>query len=270
MKLLAIGILVGMTAIACNGSEGTAAKPGQAFAANSAAPTGTAGTKETAAATAEPARVARGATPDAQANPAPVSAPAVARTSASAASGNLGEVAQTWREVTIPAGTALPLVLDTGVGSDISRVEQPVQAHLARAVVVHGATALPQGSAVSGVVTDAVRSGKVKGRAHVAVRFTSVAPRGVDERYRIRTAAVGRTAPATKKKDAITIGAPAAGGAVIGGIIGGKKGAAIGTAVGGGGGTAAVLTTRGKEVHMGRGSVVTVRLTEPLTVKVRS
>ena len=71
------------------------------------------------------------------------------------------------------------------------------------------------------------------------------------------------------KKDAITIGAPAAGGAVIGGIIGGKKGAAIGTAVGGGGGTAAVLTTRGKEVHMGRGSVVTVRLTEPLTVKVR-
>ena len=266
MKVLAIGILVGMTAIACNRGEATAAKPGQAFALNSAAPTGTSGTKEAPAVTAEQARAARGDAPDAQTNPAPVKTPSVTRTSASAAS---SDVAQTWREVTIPAGTALPLVLDTGVGSDISRVEQPVQAHLARAIVVQGATALPQGSAFSGVVTDAVRSGKVKGRAHVAVRFTSVAPRGVDERYRIRTAAVGRTAPATKKKDAITIGAPAAGGAVIGGIIGGKKGAAIGTAVGGGGGTAAVLATRGKEVHMGRGSVVTVRLTEPLTVKVR-
>jgi hypothetical protein len=173
-------------------------------------------------------------------------------------------------EVTIPAGTSLPLVLDTGVGSDISRVEQPVRAHLARAIVVRGTTVLAQGSPVNGVVTDAQRSGKVKGRAHVAVRFDTVTPRGVDERYRIRTTAVGRTAPATKKKDALEIAAPAAGGAVIGGIVGGKKGAAIGSAVGGGGGTAVVLATRGKEVRMGRGALVTVRLAEPLTVKVKS
>jgi hypothetical protein len=269
MKMLAIGMLVGLAAVACNRSDATAAKSGRALALNSAEPTGTAGTKEAAITTAEPARVARADAPDAQRNLAPASAPDAGRTSASAATSAVSDVAAAWREVTIPAGTALPLVLDTGVGSDISRVEQPVQAHLARAVVVRGATVLAQGSTVSGVVTDAVRSGKVKGRAHVAVRFTSLAPRGVDERYRIRTAAVGRTAPATKKKDAITIGAPAAGGAVIGGIIGGKKGAAIGTAVGGGGGTAAVLTTRGKEVHMGRGSIVTVRLTEPVTIKVR-
>jgi hypothetical protein len=269
MKMLAIGILAGLTAIACNRSEATAAKPGQGFAATSATPTGTAGNKEAPAPTAEQAPVSRGDAPDAQRNLAPANAPKPTRASASPINSDAREVAATWREVTIPAGTAFPLVLDTGIGSDISRVEQPVQAHLARAVVVRGATAVPQGSAVSGVVTDAVRSGKVKGRAHVAVRFTSLALRGVDERYRIRTSAAGRTAPATKKKDAITIGAPAAGGAVIGGILGGKKGAAIGTAVGGGGGTAAVLTTRGKEVHMGRGSVVTVRLTEPVTVKVR-
>src|SRR2546425_13034983 len=41
-----------------------------------------------------------------------------------------------WREVTIPAGTQLPIVLDTSVGSDTSRVEQAVAAHLARAVSV--------------------------------------------------------------------------------------------------------------------------------------
>jgi len=175
-----------------------------------------------------------------------------------------------WHDVTIPAGTTLPIVLDTSVGSDISRIEQRVSGHLARAIVIGGRTAIASGSALSGVVTDAKRSGRVKGLAHVAMRFDTLTPRGDDERYRIRTASIGRTAPATKKKDALEIGAPAAGGAVIGALVGGKKGAAIGAAAGGGGGTAVVLATRGKEVRLARGSRVTLRLTEPVTVKVRS
>ena len=171
------------------------------------------------------------------------------------------------REVTLPAGTRLPVVLDTGVGSDTSRVEQPVNAHITRPIVVHGQTVLPAGTRVSGVVTDARRSGKVKGLAHVGVRFDTLVPRGDDERYKIRTAAVGRTAQSTKKKDALEIGAPAAGGAIIGAI--GKKGAAIGTAAGGGAGTAVVLSTRGKEVHLPKGSVLTLRLSEPVTIRIR-
>jgi len=58
------------------------------------------------------------------------------------------------REVTIPAGTALPVVLDTGVGSDISRIEGPVNAHLARPIVIGGQTVLADGSRLSGVVTE--------------------------------------------------------------------------------------------------------------------
>jgi hypothetical protein len=175
-----------------------------------------------------------------------------------------------WHEVTIPAGTQLPIVLDTGVGSSTSRVEQPVHAHLARSVVVHGQTVLAEGSAVNGVVTDATRSGKVKGRAHVAVRFDTLTPRGVDERYNIRTSAVGRTAPGTKKKDALEIGGGAGAGALIGALVGGKKGAAIGTAAGGGAGTAVVLSTRGKEVSLPKGAALTLRLMEPITVRVKS
>src|SRR5204862_8119027 len=105
--------------------------------------------------------------------------------------------------------------------------------------------------------------------AHVAMRFESLTPANTDERYQIRTGAVGRTAPATKKKDALEIGAPAAGGALVGALIGGKKGAAIGGAAGGGAGTAVVLSTRGKEVRLPRGSALTLRLSEPVTVKVR-
>jgi len=173
------------------------------------------------------------------------------------------------REVTIPAGTVLTIVLDTPVGSDTSRVEQPVTAHLSRRVTFHGETVLGVGSRVTGVVTDARRSGRVKGRAHVAVRFDSLVPSGDDQRYQIRAASIGRTAQATKEKDALEIGAPAAGGALIGALVGGKKGALVGTAVGGGAGAGVVLSTRGKEVHLPKGAALTLKLAAPVTVKVR-
>lgn len=173
-----------------------------------------------------------------------------------------------WREVTVPAGTRLPIVLETTVGSDISRVEQPVQARISRAVIVRGQTVIPQGSGISGVVTDATRSGRVKGRAHVAVRFDTLEPRGSAERYPIRTAPVGRVAQATKGKDAVEILAPAAGGAIVGRLLGGRKGALIGAAAGGGAGTAVVLSTRGKEIHLPRGARLLLKLEQPVRVRV--
>src|SRR5437660_5849851 len=117
--------------------------------------------------------------------------------------GVTGAAGEKTREITLPAGTHLPIVLDTTVGSDISTIEQPVHAHLSRAVTLQGTTVLPEGSQLSGVVTDAKRSGKVKGLAHIAVRFDTLAVSGHDERYRIDTSAVGRTAQATKKIDAL-------------------------------------------------------------------
>jgi hypothetical protein len=174
-----------------------------------------------------------------------------------------------WREVTIPAGTQLAATLDTAIGSDTSRAEEPVTAHLTRPVLLHGGTVLGEGTRVSGVVTEVTRAAKVKGLAHVGMRFNSLTPRGEDQRYDIRTASVTRTAQATKKKDAMKIGAPAAGGAIIGALFGGKKGAAIGAGVGGGAGTAVVLSTRGEEVHLAKGSPITIKLAAPLTVRVR-
>ncbi len=174
-----------------------------------------------------------------------------------------------WREITIPAGTSLPIILDTSVGSDISRVEQPVHGHLSRTVYVNNAAVIPTGSEVSGHVTSARRAGRVKGRAYVAMRFSSLTRKGDSENYRIQTRSIGRLAPATKEQDAAKIGAPAAGGALIGALVGGGKGAAIGAAAGGGAGTAVVLNTRGKEVRIGRGQTVLVRLTQPLEVRVR-
>ena len=242
MRLITIGILaLGVAVGGCNGTEPST--NGDALSKPSTA----ASTPDTSGGRSRRPAVRTGAAAEPPGAPAPV-----------------------WREVTIPAGTSLPVVLDTGVGSETSRVEEPVTAHLSRSITVGGATVLPEGSRVSGVVTAATRAAKVKGRAHVAVRFDSVTPRGDDQRYDIRTAAVGRTAPATKKEDAMKIGAPAAGGAIIGAIAGGKKGAAIGTAIGGGAGTGVVLATRGKEVSLPKGAALTLKLAEPVTIRIKA
>ena len=171
------------------------------------------------------------------------------------------------RQVTVPAGTILRLRLAHGFGSD-SRPEAPVSGTLVNPIVVDGRTVLREGSVASGYVAEAVRPGKVKGRGRVAVRFNRITPAGGDERYNMQTRSWVAVAPATKKKDALTIGAPAAGGAAVGAIVGGKKGAGIGALAGGGAGTAVVLTTRGKDVHIGPGTTLAIRLVAPLTVSI--
>ena len=173
-----------------------------------------------------------------------------------------------YREVTIPAGTVLAVTLDTPVASDRSDIEDSVRGHLRRSVRIGGVEALPAGASVAGVVTDAQRSAKVKGRARLAMRFTRVA--GADgTSYTMRSAPVARQARGTKKKDATKIGIGAGVGAAVGALTGGGKGAAIGSAIGGGAGTGVVLSTRGEEVRLPAGTPISVRLSRPLTVQVR-
>ena len=195
--------------------------------------------------------------------------PAEATSAPSAAGASAANPAAAVREVTLPAGTVLPVDLETSVGSDISRVEQPVHARLRHAIAVNGVEVLPAGTAVSGHVTAAQRPGRVKGRGYVAMRFTELDTPGAGT-TRISTAQISRLAPATKKKDTVEILAPAAGGAVIGSIVGGKSGAGKGAVIGGAAGTGYVLSTRGKEVRLGKGADLAVRLTAPVTVRVRS
>jgi hypothetical protein len=174
-----------------------------------------------------------------------------------------------FKEVTIPAGTVLPVELRTAVSSDRSQVEDPVRATLRAPVSIAGVRALPAGTDVFGHVTAARHSGRVKGRARVAVRFTAVDLPDAHGRLPIQAETVSRLAPATKKQDAARIGGGAAGGAIIGGILGGGDGAAKGAAIGGAAGTGVVLSTRGKEVRLGPGTFVSIRLTAPLTVRLK-
>jgi hypothetical protein len=134
-------------------------------------------------------------------------------------------------------------------------------------VTVDGETVLPQGTEVEGRVIDVERSGRVKGRARVALRFTMLAHEG--DEYDVRSEAIERVANATKAKDATKIGIGAGAGAAVGAILGGGDGAIKGAAIGGAAGTGAVLATRGEEVRLDAGEPLVTRLTSPLTVRVR-
>jgi hypothetical protein len=145
-------------------------------------------------------------------------------------------------EMEVPVGAPLDVVLDTSVSSDTNKAEDAVKGHVAKAVDVSGMTTIPAGSQVSGNVVDAKPSGKVKGRALIAIRFNRVIVANTP--YTIRTASIVREAEATKGDDAKKVG--------------------IGAGAGGG----VVLATKGKEVSLASG--VTVKTTFEAPVKINA
>ena len=175
-----------------------------------------------------------------------------------------------FREITVPVGTTLTVSLDDAVGSATSHVDDAVHAHLTRPVSVDGFVAVAAGSEVSGAVVEAQRSARVKGRAQLAIRFDKLRLPDGGETYPIRTPEITREAAGQMKKDAMKVGIPAGVGAVVGGLLGGGKGAAIGAGVGGGGGAAYVMSERGPEVAISRGATLTVRLEDPVKVRIRA
>ena len=196
----------------------------------------------------------RGATPDAS------------RPARSAATRPEGRAPQ-FREVTVPAGTSLPLELQTALSSETAQIETPVRARLRSAVVVDGYTVLPAGAVLAGNVTDVDRAGRVQGRARLAFRFTEALYDGQTED--VRTNPITFEGEATKGEDATKIGGGAVGGAIIGGILGGADGAAKGAAIGGAAGTGVVLATGGRAVKGPAGTDIAATVATPFTIRAR-
>jgi hypothetical protein len=153
--------------------------------------------------------------------------------------------------ITVPEGATFPLDLETAISSATSRPGDRVVARLAEDVRVGEKTVVPAGSEVRSRVTEAVPSGRVKTRARLAFDFDTLVLEGKE--HSIGTRPVDITAGSTHNKDAATIGIDA--------IAKGAKGAGIGALIGGAAGTGVVLVNTGKEVELGTGTRVTVKLT---------
>jgi hypothetical protein len=168
------------------------------------------------------------------------------------------------RPPALAAGTKLPIVLQTTVASNTSHVGDRVVAELAEDVAEQGRVVLPAGTEVVGRVTAAEGSGRVKGRARLAVAFQEVRLGGTS--YVIEATPLDVTAASSKGRDAKILGGAAAAGAIIGAIADGGGGALKGGAIGGAAGGAAVLATKGKEVVFQTGEHYSIELKTRLQV----
>jgi len=165
---------------------------------------------------------------------------------------------------TIPSGTKLMIRLESTVDTAVNKAGDAFKGIVDEDISVDGKVAIPRGSAVSGKLLKVVQSGRVEGRAELAMELNKVEVGGTS--YSMATKTFSVMAESSKKEDAMKIGGGAGIGAAIGAIAGGGKGAAIGAAVGGGAGTAVVVGTRGKEIKYAPEQKLTFTLSEDLKV----
>jgi hypothetical protein len=142
-------------------------------------------------------------------------------------------------------------------------------------IVSNGQIVVPVDSYAQGVVTVSRRSGRVKGRAELAIRIEKltlpsgkvikVAPHlnsvdAEDTEQKVDRNKEGTVQQGGNKgEDAGRVATIAGGGAAIGGLADrGWKGAGIGAGAGSAVGLAVVLLTRGREVDLRRGTTVDV------------
>ena len=168
----------------------------------------------------------------------------------------------------VPADSVIGLEIEHNISSETAQPEDRVDARVTRDVKIDGAVVIPAGSRVRGAVTRVETGGRFKERGRIEIRFhTLILPDG--DTQSIETDTLFREGEAVGRKTGARIGATAAGGAIIGAIFGGEKGAAIGAAAGAGAGTAVTAAQKPSEARFRAGSVVTVRLTAPVSITVQ-
>lgn len=213
--------------------------------------------------------------PPLQAAPPPPAAPPVAGTdtgapvtqSATDPTSPLPNPAKALEEITIKEDSVIGIRLETAVTSSTAKVEDRVDARVARDVMVDGRPAVPAGTRLEGTVTQVQRGGKFKERAHLGIRFdTLILADGT--RVPLRTAPIFREGEPPTGEATSKIGASAVVGAILGVVIGGKKGAIIGGTAGAAGGAAAVAAGDANEATLPAGALLTVRLTAPVTLAI--
>ncbi len=172
-----------------------------------------------------------------------------------------------FEEVVLPAASVIGLQVETPLSSERARIEDRVEARVTRDVVANGRVAIPAGSRVLGSVTFVDKGGKVKERARLGIRFhTLVLADGTD--VALNTEPFYRDGESPAGDSAKKIGGAAIGGAILGAILGGGKGAVVGSTAGAGAGTAAVMAGDRNPATVAAGSIVSVRLSSPVTFQV--
>ena len=181
----------------------------------------------------------------------------------------------------IPQGSHLLLRMVNSINTRTAQPGDVVYLRTASPVIVNDQILVPPESYVTGVVSEAKRSGRVTGRAELAIRLDTLAlPNGKSYKFsphpdsvdagefgqKVEGEGAIKQAP-SKGQDAARIAILAGTGAAIGGIADRSwKGAGIGGAAGGAVGFAVTLLTRGHEVELRAGSTLDVVFDRPVGI----
>ena len=178
-------------------------------------------------------------------------------------------------------GTRIPLTVLTTVSSRNAAPGDQVYLQTLIPVSDGGRIVIPAGSYVNGTITQAQRSGKVKGKGQLYLRFDSMMlPNGRTIDLTGRPGSLDGSNPGTLNRDegkvtsdgqqgtdAMVVGTTTASGAVMGRWIGGQgRHAAIGAGAGAAAGLAGILLTRGPDAMLERGSTLDMVLNRDLVL----
>ena len=166
------------------------------------------------------------------------------------------------RVVSVGVGTEFDVRLQTPLNSSVTRPEQRFEATSILDYKVHDDIVVPAGSTFRGFVSSVKAAGKIDRQGSLTLSFDEVVMNGTHVRVR---ASVVQALDAKTAQDNTRIGVGAAVGAILGGILGGGKGALVGVLVGGGG---TMASTEGSDVDLPAGTVLRIRLDQPLDVTV--
>lgn len=164
--------------------------------------------------------------------------------------------------IEVPEGTEIQVRLDQPLSSRTARVEDRFDASVVQPLRTEGILAIPAGTRVRGIVRAVERAERPLRGGRLEVEFDQI-----EFSDRTRTPMRSRVISLRENIDqggtAQKAGLGAVLGAVIGKVIGGTKGALVGLIVGGTGGIAA---SKGEEVEMPEGTILTLRLDRPLPI----
>ena len=167
--------------------------------------------------------------------------------------------------LTVPAGERLQVRMIDGIDSRTNSTGQTFRASLDAPLVSGNRVIVPAGAPVTVALVSSSSAGKIKGASSLEVRAVDLSAAG--RSYPLSTNVYDETGKSKGKQSAVRTGIGAAAGALIGGLAGGGKGAAIGAGAGGGAGLGYQLFTHGSQVKIPSESVLTFRLSAPLTVR---
>jgi len=167
------------------------------------------------------------------------------------------------RPVTVAVGTQFDIRMQEPLSSATAKVEQRFEATTLVDVEVDGRLAIPAGSIVRGFVSSVKPAGNIDRRGSLTLSFDEI--RIGNRSSRLRASIVQALDP-KMTEDVSRVGAGAVVGGIVGGLIGGAKGALIGVLVGGGG---TIAATEGADVKLPLGTVLRIRVDQPLEVFAR-